>query len=49
MSSLKAQLKSIGDFIKQSKWDDAIQKAQDVLESDTRNHQAFVLPCPHLG
>ncbi|ROT35887.1 TPR-like protein [Sodiomyces alkalinus F11] len=42
MSSVKAQLKSIADSVKQSKWDDAAQKANDLLETEPRNHQATI-------
>lgn len=42
MSSVKAQLKSIADLVKQSKWDDVIQKANDLLEREPRNHQGYM-------
>ena len=37
-----------GDSIKQNKWDDAIGKAQDLLEKDPKNYQAYaVISKPH--
>ncbi|KAH6686812.1 superkiller protein [Plectosphaerella plurivora] len=42
MSSPKAQLKAIADSVKQSKWDDAIQKSQDFLDRDPKSHQATI-------
>ncbi|KAL9941622.1 hypothetical protein ACHAP6_008096 [Verticillium nonalfalfae] len=41
--SSKAQLKSIADLVKQSKWDDAVQKATDFLGNDPKNYQANLL------
>ncbi|CRK20854.1 hypothetical protein BN1723_012171 [Verticillium longisporum] len=41
--SSKAQLKSIADSVKQSKWDDAVQKATDFLGNDPKNYQANLL------
>ena len=45
--SNKAQLKSIADSVKQSKWDDVIQKSKDFLERDSKSHQAYA-PTPSL-
>ncbi|TEA18357.1 Superkiller protein 3 [Colletotrichum sidae] len=42
MSGSKAVLKSIADFVKQQKWDDAIQKASELLERDSKNYQATI-------
>lgn len=40
MSSSKAALKAIAEAVKQQKFDDAIQQAQDLLQKDTKNYQA---------
>ncbi|OLN96082.1 Superkiller protein 3 [Colletotrichum chlorophyti] len=42
MSGAKAVLKSIGDSVKQQKWDDAIQKASEFLEREPKNYQATI-------
>ncbi|KAF6809425.1 antiviral protein [Colletotrichum sojae] len=42
MSSVKVALKAVGECVKQQKWDDAIQKASDVLERDPKNYQANI-------
>ena len=39
-SGAKAQLKAIGELLKQQKFDDAAQQARDVLESDSKSYQA---------
>lgn len=41
MSTSKAALKAIADAIKQHKWDDAIQQAQDFLRKEPRNYTAL--------
>jgi superkiller protein 3 len=38
--STKALLKAVGEAIRQGKFDDAIQKANEVLEKDPKNYQA---------
>lgn len=38
--SSKAALKAIADAVKQQKFDDAIQQAQDLLQKDAKNYQA---------
>jgi superkiller protein 3 len=40
MASLKAKLKSVNEFIKQSKFDEALKQAQAVLEIDPKSYQA---------
>ncbi|CAP64608.1 uncharacterized protein PODANS_5_8830 [Podospora anserina S mat+] len=42
MSSTKAMLKSVNDFIKQSKWDDAREAANEVLQRDPKNYHAHI-------
>ncbi|KAK4166543.1 Superkiller protein 3 [Cladorrhinum sp. PSN259] len=42
MSSTKALLKATNDFIKQSKWDDAIAKAKETLEKDAKSYHAHI-------
>lgn len=37
---VKIQLKAIADSLKQEKFDDAADKARDVLENDSKNYQA---------
>ncbi len=39
-SGVKAQLKAIGDALKQQKFDDAAEQARTVLEADAKNYQA---------
>lgn len=41
MSSTKVALKAINDCIKQSKFDDAVSKAQDFLQQEPRNYMAL--------
>ncbi|CAK7266032.1 Superkiller protein 3 [Sporothrix epigloea] len=41
-SSTKAQLKAIGEALKQQNFDEAIQKARDVLETDPKSYQALI-------
>ncbi|CAK7266308.1 Superkiller protein 3 [Sporothrix epigloea] len=41
-SGTKAQLKAIGEALKQQNFDEAIQKARDVLETDPKSHQALI-------
>ena len=36
----KIQLKAIADALKQEKFDDAAERARDVLENDSKNYQA---------
>lgn len=48
MSSTKAQLKSIADSVKQSKWEETIQKSRDFLDRDPKNHQAYVTSISHV-
>jgi superkiller protein 3 len=38
--STKALLKAVGDAVRQSKYDEAITKANEVLEKDSQNYQA---------
>lgn len=38
--STTAKLKAIRDAIKQQKWDDASQQAQDIVNSDPKSYQA---------
>ncbi|EFX00944.1 antiviral protein [Grosmannia clavigera kw1407] len=38
----KAQLKAIGEALRQQKYDEAIQQARDVLEADSKNYQALI-------
>lgn len=40
MSGAKAALKAIGAFIKAQKYDEAIQEAQKLLATDSKNYQA---------
>jgi hypothetical protein len=40
MSGTKAALKAINDAIRQQKFDDAVTKAQELLEKDSKNYQA---------
>ncbi|KAJ4292975.1 Superkiller protein 3 [Collariella sp. IMI 366227] len=42
MSGTKALLKAINEAIKQQKWDDAIEAAQEVFQKDAKNYQAYV-------
>ncbi|KAF3763770.1 TPR-like protein [Cryphonectria parasitica EP155] len=42
MSASKAALKAINDAIKQQKFDDAIERAQDFLQKDPKNYNALV-------
>ncbi|KAK3990962.1 Superkiller protein 3 [Cladorrhinum sp. PSN332] len=42
MSSSKALLKAVNDAVKQSKWDDAIEKAKELLEKDPKNYHAHL-------
>lgn len=39
-SGTKAQLKAIGEALKQQNFDEAIQKARDVLETDPKSYQS---------
>lgn len=39
-SGAKAQLKAIGELLKQQKFDEAAQQARDVLEADPKSYQA---------
>lgn len=41
MSTSKAALKAITEAIKQQKWDDAVQQAQDFLRKEPRNYNAL--------
>ncbi|CAK7201910.1 Superkiller protein 3 [Sporothrix eucalyptigena] len=41
-SGAKAQLKAIGEALKQQKFDEAIQQARDVLETDPKSYQALI-------
>ncbi|EPE03640.1 antiviral protein [Ophiostoma piceae UAMH 11346] len=38
----KIQLKAIADALKQEKFDDAVERARDVLENDSKNYQALI-------
>lgn len=38
--STTAKLKAVRDTIKQQKWDEASQQAQDILSSDPKSFQA---------
>lgn len=40
MSSSKAQLKAIGDAIREQQFDDAIEKADVFLKKEPKNYQA---------
>ena len=40
MSSTKALLKGINEAIKQRKWDEAIEAAENVSQKDPKNYQA---------
>ncbi|KAF4989405.1 hypothetical protein FGRMN_9130 [Fusarium graminum] len=42
MSGTKAALKAINDAIRQQKFDDAVSKAQELLEKDSKNYQAHI-------
>ncbi|KAK3290698.1 uncharacterized protein B0H64DRAFT_54354 [Chaetomium fimeti] len=42
MSGTKALLKGINEAIKQRKWDEAIEAAEDVFQKDPKNYQAHV-------
>jgi hypothetical protein len=42
MSSNKAALKAIAASIQAGKFDDAVEKAQQLLNSDSQNYQAYV-------
>lgn len=42
MSGSKAILKAINDAIRQQKFDDAISQAQDFLQKEAKNYQAYV-------
>lgn len=41
MSSTKALLKGINEAIKQQKWNEAVEAAEDVLQKDAKNYQAY--------
>jgi superkiller protein 3 len=43
MSSSKPALKAISAAIQASKYDDAIEQAKKLLNTDTKNYQAYVL------
>lgn len=40
MSSSKAALKAIADAVKQQKYDDALEQAQDFIQREPKNYQA---------
>lgn len=40
MSGTKALLKAVNDAIKQSKWDAAIEAAEEIFQKDAKNYQA---------
>ncbi|KAL2135150.1 hypothetical protein VTI74DRAFT_9581 [Chaetomium olivicolor] len=42
MSGTKALLKAINEAIKQQKWDDAIEAAEEVFQKDAKNYQAHI-------
>ncbi|KAH6623552.1 hypothetical protein F5144DRAFT_632881 [Chaetomium tenue] len=42
MSGTKALLKGINEALKQRKWDEAIEAAEDVFQKDPKNYQAHV-------
>lgn len=42
MSGSKAVLKAINDAIRQQKFDDAISQAQEFLQKESKNYQAYV-------
>lgn len=44
MSGTKALLKGINEAIKQRKWDEAIEAAEDVFQKDPKNYQAWEHP-----
>ncbi|KAK6852294.1 tetratricopeptide [Apiospora arundinis] len=39
---MSKQLKLVRDAIKQQKWDEAVQQAQDIVDNDSRSYQAYV-------
>jgi hypothetical protein len=41
MSGTKSLLKAINEAIRQQRWDDAIEAAEDVFQKDPRNYQAY--------
>ncbi|ROW15637.1 hypothetical protein VPNG_02051 [Cytospora leucostoma] len=43
MSSSKAALKAIADAVKQQKYDDALEQAQEFIQREPKNYQALVL------
>ncbi|KAI1504079.1 tetratricopeptide [Biscogniauxia marginata] len=42
MASIKASLKAINDAIRQQKWDEALTQAENVIDRDPKNYQAYV-------
>ncbi|CAJ2509124.1 Uu.00g141500.m01.CDS01 [Anthostomella pinea] len=42
MASIKASLKTINDAIRQQKWDEALAQAENVINKDPKNYQAYV-------
>ncbi|KAK4232002.1 hypothetical protein QBC38DRAFT_495261 [Podospora fimiseda] len=42
MSSTKVLLKAVNDFIKQSKWDEAIEKTKEIIQKDPKNYHAHL-------
>ncbi|KAI0391231.1 tetratricopeptide-like protein [Xylariaceae sp. FL0594] len=42
MASIKTSLKAINEAIRQQKWEDALTRADDVIERDPKNYQAHV-------
>lgn len=40
MSSSKAALKAIADAVKQQRFDDALEQAQNFIQKEPKNHQA---------
>ncbi|KAI1493827.1 tetratricopeptide [Biscogniauxia mediterranea] len=42
MASIKASLKAIAEAIRQQKWDEALNQAENVIERDPKNYQAHV-------
>ena len=46
--STKAALKSINDAVREKNYDDAIQKARELLKKDPKHYQAYVGCWMHL-
>ncbi|KAK1757278.1 Superkiller protein 3 [Echria macrotheca] len=42
MSGVKQALKAVNEAVKQQKWDNVVQAADDILQKDPKNYQAYV-------